>query len=156
MKILKLLLAALAATIMISGCGGGGTTTNPINTDLGTLSFSGASTLLYTPSDALAGQLSSGNVYCTFTRTSDNSVISSIFLTPVTGTNNWKINYSGSSSSEIYQQVVAGSYIGDYKVTLMVYVNGAEKIVSNNYYSIQLNFTKNSSDNGDQPPPPPW
>ncbi len=149
------MLAALALTLMISGCGGGGTTTNPINTDLGTLSFSGATTLLYTPSAALAGQLSPGTVYCSLTKTSDNSVISNILLTPVTGTNNWIFDYSGSKTSELYNELVTGSYIGDYKFALRVFINGEEKIVSNNYYSISLNFTKTGS-GGDGPPPPPW
>ncbi len=150
MKILKLLLATLTVTLMISGCGGGGSTTNPIISDLGTLSFVGQS-VVYTPSAALAGQLYQGNVYCTLTKGA--SVISHVNLTSISNTNNWEFDYSGSTTSQLYNTVLNGVYSGDYQLAIKVLVNGEEKIVTNSY-QVALNFTKTGS-GGDGPPPPP-
>ncbi len=150
MKIIKLLLFALATTLLISGCGGGGTTNNPVITNYGTVSVNDQTkTFTYTPSSQVAG-LYQGDVYCTLTKGA--SVLNMVQLQGEAA--HWILDYSGDGNSYLYNAAAVGKYIGEYQVTLYIKINGEVKLVTNSYL-INLAFTKSSNDSGG-PPPPPW
>jgi hypothetical protein len=150
MKIFTLFLIAIAVIFIISGCGGGGSTTNPIITDYGTVTVNDTlNTVTFTPSNQVSGLLADGNVYCSLTKNA--SVINTVLLQRNGA--NWVLDYSGNSNTPLYAAATNGTYTGEYQVALYVRINNEVKLVTNSYL-VNLNFNK-STGTGDGPPPPP-
>src|ERR1035437_6635048 len=106
MKIFKLLLLAIATSIMIAGCGGGTIIPNPPNTDWGTVTADdNFKTVTFIPS-VQAGTLFNGNVYASLTK-NGVSIGNTILLTSAPNSS-WTLDYTGNPTTTLYQDVVNG------------------------------------------------